>query len=56
MYDEKGRQRFDKNCEYIVLIEWEDGQRTWEDPKLFDNDSHEVTVAIVRGRSLYLLI
>ena len=46
MHDEKGRQRFDKNCKYIVLIEWEDGQRTWEDPKLFDNDGHKVTVAM----------
>ena len=46
MHDEKGRQRFDKNCKHIVLIEWEDGQRTWEDPKLFDNDGHKVTVAM----------
>ena len=23
MHDEKGRPRFDKNCKYIVLIEWD---------------------------------
>ena len=42
MYDEKGHRRFDKDCKYIFLIKWEDGQRSSEDPKLFDNDSHEI--------------
>ena len=26
MHDKAGKARFKKNCKYIVLIEWEDGQ------------------------------
>ena len=46
LYDKAGNARFKKNCKYIVLIEWEDGQRSWEDPRLFDGDLHEITVAV----------
>ena len=44
-FDNQGHPRFDSDCTHIVLIEWEDGQRSWEDARMFDNDVHEVTVA-----------
>ena len=44
--DKAGNARFKKNCKHIVLIKWEDGQRSWEDPRLFDGDLHEITVAV----------
>ena len=45
-YYPNGRLRFNKTCKQIILVEWEDGQRSWEDPRLFDGDSHEITVAV----------
>ena len=45
MCDKAGNRRFRKDCKHVILLEWEDGQRSWEDPRLFDGDSHEVTVA-----------
>ena len=46
MCDKDGNARFRKDCKHIILLEWEDGQLSWEDPRLFDGDLHEVTVAV----------
>ena len=41
MFDKAGQRRFKKSCKHIILIEWEDGQCSWEDPRLFDGDMHD---------------
>ena len=39
------KPKYNDDCNVIALVEWEDGQRSWEDPRIFDRDQMEITVA-----------